>query len=82
MVFLCINQTEDGEYGVDWEGPLPASSPECAIIVPTTECPLNDEMAEQLRGRIDPLSPSNVFGADIYSQCVNLVINLVQDSSN
>lgn len=52
---------------IDWEssGLIPSDT-NAGIQVPATECPLSPEELDDLKAAVDPMQPSEHFGADVY----------------
>ncbi len=52
---------------IDWEssGLIPSHT-NSGIQVPEIECPLRSEERNELKAAVDPMQPSEHFGADVY----------------
>ena len=63
------------EYGIDWDGPLPDENDDdfAQVEVPETRNPLSEDNFRELVQSIDPLSPSESYGADIYLSVVSFI---------
>jgi hypothetical protein len=59
----------DHSYGIDKEGPE-ASDEEGAVVVPELNFQLSPTDYQRLRDHVDPLSPSENYGIDLYEQTV------------
>ncbi|RXN29586.1 gypsy-16 si [Labeo rohita] len=62
---------------IDWEssGLIPSDT-SSAIQVPEIECPLSSEELNELKAAVDPVQPSENFGADVYIatlQCMHSI---------
>jgi hypothetical protein len=74
-VFYVVSQDEFQQYGIDWDGPVPAEDDMDvdAVQVPETTCPLSQEHLDELVATIDPLRESNSYGIDIYLETMEFV---------
>ena len=60
------------QFGIDWEGPCPdCENGESDLIVPGSNVSLPPSILQQLQQSIDPLAASELFGLDIYLQCLH-----------
>ena len=59
----------DHYYGIDEEGPE-ASDEEGTVVVPELNIQLSPTDYQRLRDHVDPLSPSENYGIDLYEQTV------------
>ena len=66
----------EDSYGVDDEGPEPTDSDEGAVSVPQLNFELHSTDLQRLRDTVDPLSPSNSYGIDLYEQTVDFIRHL------
>ena len=68
-------QEEFEEYGIDWDGPIPAEADVDveAVLVPETNCPLSQVDYHELSHSINPLRESNSYGIDIYTEVKEFV---------
>ena len=64
----CFNEV-DHSYGIDEEGPE-ASDEEGMVVVPELNFQLSPTDYQRLRDHVDPLSPSENYGIDLYEQTV------------
>ena len=64
----CFNEV-DHSYGIDEEGPE-ASDEEGTVVVPELNFQLSPTDYQRLRDHVDPLSPSENYGIDLYEQTV------------
>lgn len=62
-----------GQFGVDWEGPVPPDDSDETVIVPETECPLTSADMEELQVAIPPLAQSAQYGMDLYEKTLQFV---------
>lgn len=65
----------DDSYGVDDEGPDP-SDKEGSVAVPQLNFQLQPTDLQRLRNTINPLSPSDSYGIDLYEQTVEFIRHL------
>ena len=72
-MLLFLKQEEFEQYGIDWDGPLPAEIDVDTVEVPETHCPLSEEQYEELIVSIDPLRVSNSYAIDIYLETIEFV---------
>ena len=63
---------DDGEYGIDWEGPLPEAC-ESGVNVPEINVPITDNELSSLIDAINPLSLSENGGFDLYIATVERI---------
>lgn len=65
-----FEQDELGEYGIDWDGPLPQEAEPSSTAADLTDvlCPLNPQEEEEIRRQINQLQESNCYGIDIFMQ--------------
>ena len=67
-------QDDFQQYGIDWEGPVPAEDFDIDVIdVPETTCPLSREYVDELTRMVDPLRNSDLYGIDIYLDAIEYV---------
>ena len=74
---------DQNNYGIDidgpipdefWDGPLPAEGNQVeSVSVPETAFPIELQHMFELYESIDPLRPSDYFGADIYIEVVEFI---------
>lgn len=66
-------------YGVDEEGPPPASADTTeAVVVDPPQLPLSNEQMNFIRQMFHPLNDDNNFGIDNYVHLLNFVTILLQ----
>lgn len=63
-------------FGVDWNGPVPLTSATYVEVDPP-EVDINDEELDFLRSSVDPLSPSDCWGVDLYISTLNILESLL-----
>lgn len=73
MLFYLQGQWH--EYGIDWDSPLPDEYDDdnAQIEVPETRNPRSEDNLRELVQSIDPLSPSESYGADIHLSVVSFI---------
>ena len=60
------------QFGIDCEGPWQdCKNGESDLIVPERNVSLPPNILQQLQQSIDPLAASELFGLDIYVQCLH-----------
>ena len=63
---------EDSNYGIDWEGPTPASQEADLVEVPETFLPAGCSL-EDIQ-HINPLADSDEHGIDLYLNVLNTLL--------
>ena len=67
-------------YGIDWDGPVSMDDhfeePE-HVIVDAIDNPLSSRQYENLCSTINPLSPSNYYGIDLYLTVLSFVQSML-----
>ena len=67
-------------YGVDWDGPVPAEIGEDNHVeVPDTTFPLNMEHFHELERRINPLRHSSHHGVDCYMDVLQFISSTTEE---
>ena len=67
LTTICVYllQNDFSSYGIDWDGPVPAPSPD-SVKVPETRCPINPERIESMSPFYPhPPPPENVPVGDV-----------------
>ncbi len=75
LTALDFFEDVDSAYGIDDEGPEPVDE-EGTVVVPDLNFRLTPTNLRHLRDTVDPLSPSNNFGIDLYEQTVHFIESL------
>ena len=80
---MCFD-FQDGfqDYGVDWSGYMPdnANEEENAVIIPMINIGIPDDTLHELSATIDPLRSSESYGADIYHETVQFILQRSADT--
>jgi len=60
------------QFGIDWEGPCPdREDGENDLTVPGIDANIPPSILKQLQQSINPLASSELFGLDIFLQCLH-----------
>ncbi|XP_035985228.1 uncharacterized protein LOC118558791 isoform X2 [Fundulus heteroclitus] len=82
QVGQALNPVADPEEGfipeIQWEESGYTNEPHHVVNIPELDSPLSDLEMLALQDSIDPLQPSDCFGADIYINTVQYVENLLE----
>ncbi|CAM4530378.1 unnamed protein product [Leuciscus chuanchicus] len=71
-----IQNTEGSNtFGIDWDAPVAVPDAIHEVLVPEAPPALQDEIEAYLSQTIDPFMSSDVFGIDIYIQCLRSAQN-------
>lgn len=76
LCFLALQERQDLE--IDWEGVVlnDCTSTTGRVVVPETECPLDDEALEELQRTVDPVGPSQSFDRDLFIEFLHKVSHM------
>ena len=63
-------------YGIDWDGPVPAPSPE-SVEVPETRCPIDPERLQSLSLFYPPHNASKCYVIEVFVRAVTHVYEML-----
>lgn len=63
----------DSDYGIDEDGPVPSHDEEISIEIPANTYQVTDANYTLLQNTVDPCSPSDDYGIDLYEQTLDLI---------
>ena len=71
---LLLSQDEVSSFGIDWNEPTTGEDKnDDKIVLPEVECPIPDDVFEELLQTIEPLAPSTSYGIDIFVATLEFV---------
>jgi hypothetical protein len=74
---------DPNDYGIDWEGPIPADDNDNTVFVDDPRNILTDQEFNVLRSLIDPLELDyNGYGVNVYLKTTQIVANILNNRNN
>ena len=76
LIALDFFDHADSTYGIDEEGPVPSEDHNSVVQIPECSYSISDAAFASLQQAIDPLSPSEEYGIDLYEQTLQFLDRL------
>ena len=73
LIALDFFDHVDSTYGTDEEGPIPSEDDDSVVQIPECSFVLSDNDFTLLQQTVDPLSPSEEYGIDLYEQTIQFL---------
>ena len=67
----------DDSYGIDPDGPIPATVSEEGIVIPQTTLRFSEDDMHVLQQHVDPFGVSDNYGIDLYEQTLHFISSFV-----
>ena len=68
------------DYGIDWNGPVPAETESEIVEIPETQSPLTPHQMDELVHAVDPLEHCDDLGVSLYMMACTFVNECIQCS--
>lgn len=76
LIALDFFDHADSTYGIDEEGPVPSEDDNSVIQIPECSYTISDAAFASLQQTINPFSPSEEYGIDLYEQTLQFLNQL------